>query len=148
MKQEIKNLELKIKNSEEKKPVKIATGSGKEGHSKKSVEVRALYVKISFQKLNLMAKVVRRRSLAEVRRVLTFSKTKAGYIILKLLKSAEAAAVQRGLDPKKLYLSKLLTQQGPSLKRSQPVSRGSSHPIAKKSSHLILELKQKYGTKS
>ncbi len=148
MKQEIKNLGLKIKNSDEEAAVKIAAVSEKKLSPKRSIEVKACYVKISFQKLNLVAKVVRRRSLVEAKRVLTFSKTKAGYIILKLLKSAEAAAAQQGLDPKNLYLTKLLTQQGPSLKRGQPVSRGSSHPIAKKSAHLILELEEKYGTKN
>lgn len=114
----------------------------------KSVEVKARYIKISFQKLNLMAKVVRDCPLAEAERTLTFSKTKAGKITLQLLKSAKAAAVQKGLDLKKLYLTKLLTQQGPSLKRGQPVSRGSSHPIAKKSAHLILKLEELYGTKN
>jgi len=115
----------------------------------KLVTVRLNYARISAQKLNLAAKVLRKKSLASGEQFTSFSKTKASRVIGKLLKSGRAAAGLAGLDVKKLYITQLLTNQGPSLKRGRAVSRGMSHPIRKKMSHIVVTLKeQNYGTKS
>lgn len=108
----------------------------------KSVTVRLNGVRISAQKLNLMAKVLRGRDLAEGLRITAFAKTKAARIIRKLLMSGRASALLLGLAEKKLTIFSLLTNQGPSLKRGRPVARGTYHPIIKKSAHLVLTLKE------
>jgi len=117
--------------------------------AKKSVTVKLSYVRISAQKLNLAAKVLRSQSLSFGEQFTTFSKTKAARIIGKLLKSGKAAAGQQGLDTKKLFIVRLLTNQGPSLKRGRPVARGTYHPIIRKMAHVVLTLEEKdYGSKS
>lgn len=132
----------KIQNS-------IRQPADKNQNSSKSVTVKLSYARISAQKLNLAAKVLRQKSLAFGEQFTAFSKTKAAKIIGKLLRSGKASAGLAGLDTKKLYISQLLTNQGPSLKRGRAVSRGTSHPILKKMSHLVITLEEKnYGTES
>ncbi len=115
----------------------------------KAVTVKLSYARISAQKLNLAAKVLRSQSLSYGEKFTTFSKTKAARIIGKLLKSGKAAAGLKGLDTKNLFISQLLTNQGPSLKRGRPVARGTYHPIIKKMAHVVLTLEEKdYGSKS
>lgn len=112
-----------------------------------SVVVKARYLKISAQKLNLVTKIVRGKSLSQAEAILKFSKLKAARLVFKLLASAKAAARDRGLALKEFFVLEISAGQGPSLKRGHPVSRGSWHPIRKKTAHLILKLGN-YGTKS
>lgn len=128
-----------IQNSE----IKNQNGGGK------TVTVKLSYAHISAQKLNLAAKVLRSQSLYAGEQFTKFSKTKAAKILGKLLKSAKSAAVAAGLESKNLFITRLLTNQGPSLKRGKPVARGSYHPIRKKMAHVTLTLEEKdYGAKS
>jgi large subunit ribosomal protein L22 len=139
---------------ENKRSLKVSAGdrsvsAAKNRNNKKFVTVRLRYARISAQKLNLAAKVLRAQSLQFGEKFTNFSKTKAAKIIGKLLKSGKAAAGLKGLDTKKMFISQLLTDQGPSLKRGRPVARGSYHPIIKKMAHITLTLKEKdYGAKS
>lgn len=114
----------------------------------KSVTVRARFLKISPTKLNLVAKMVRRRSLPSSLSYASFSQTKAAKLLTKLLKSGQAVAEAKGLNKDKLFVSQLLVGSGPSLKRGRPVARGSYHPIRKRTSHLVLTLQEIYGSKS
>ncbi|MCL5003793.1 MAG: 50S ribosomal protein L22 [Patescibacteria group bacterium] len=113
-----------------------------QNHEGKVVTVRARYLRISAQKLNLLAKILRRQSLTQAMRMTRFSSVKAARLIGKLLKSGETAAREKGLEVENLYVTSLLVGQGPSLKRGRPVARGSYHPIRKKTAHLVLELKE------
>lgn len=127
-------------------PLRGRSESQKDG---KAVTVKLSYAKISAQKLNLAAKVLRSQSLSFGEKFTLFSKTKAARIIGNLLKSGKAAAGFKGLDAKKLFISRLLTNQGPSLKRGRAAARGTHHPIMKKTAHIVLTLEEKdYGSES
>jgi large subunit ribosomal protein L22 len=41
-----------------------------------------------------------------------------------------------------LYVSEVFGDEGPKLKRSRPVSRGSAHPVWKRTSHITLTLNE------
>lgn len=109
---------------------------------KKTVTVKARYLRISSRKLNLISKLLRRKSLDFCEKFLPFSKPKAAKLLLKLVRSGKAAATDHGLDPRRLFVSRLLVGQGPSLKRGRPVARGIFHPIRKKTAHLTLTLQE------
>ncbi len=100
------------------------------------------YLRISSQKVNLVVREIRGFSLEVAKNKLKVMTKKAASILLKTLKSAEnnAKGLQMNID--KLYISRIEVGQGPSLKRGQPVSRGSSHPIIKRTTHVLLELKE------
>jgi len=104
--------------------------------------VRARYLRISAQKLNLIAKVIRGEHLESAITKVAFLPNKGAKLIGKLLKSGRAAALEKGLKVSSLSVDKLLVGQGPSLKRGRPVARGSYHQIRKKMSHLVLVLKE------
>jgi large subunit ribosomal protein L22 len=64
----------------------------------------------------------------------------------KLLKSAVANAQENGgLAAEHLYVSNVLVDQGPSLKRIKPRARGRAYRILKRSCHLTVEVDLKPG---
>lgn len=128
---------------------KSQTTNNKSQKEVKSVTVRLNGVRISAQKLNLTAKILRGKDLTQARLITQFAKTKASEILNKVLKSAQAAATSKGMEAKKLFVKTLLANQGPSLKRGRAVSRGTYHAIRKKSAHVLLTLEEvDYGTKN
>lgn len=114
----------------------------------RSVVVRTRYLRISAQKLNLVAKVLRRRRLAEAEGILASSSQKAAAMMGGILASAKAAAKEKGLGLRDLVLATVIVEQGPSFKRARPVARGTSHPIRKKTAHVRLTLEENYGAES
>ena len=68
---------------------------------------------------------------------------KAGYHLLKLLKSAVANAQNKGLDPVNMgnvYISKLVANSGPVLKRFRSAPFGRAVQVLKRTSHIEVEL--------
>lgn len=127
---------LKKISEDKKNEVKIAQASTK-------------YLRISPQKLNGVARRVRRLPLVEAENVLRFMTKKGAGLLLKVLKSAAANATSKSMSKEKLAVHRIEIGQGPFLKRGRPVSRGSSHPILKKTSHVLIELKEEAnGSKS
>lgn len=60
---------------------------------------------------------------------------------MEAIKSASANAVQNFKQQQKdLYISKIIINEGATLKRHRPVSRGRTHPIRKRTSHITVEL--------
>ena len=60
---------------------------------------------------------------------------------MKLLKQAIANAKHNfQLDESNLYISKILVDEGPKLKRQMPRARGIAYEIQKRTSHIILVL--------
>lgn len=114
---------------------------------KDGVRVELNGVRISPRKLNLIAKLARGRSLIQAQSLLKVSPQKGAKILFKLIKSGGAAAKERGFKEETLFLSRLLVNQGRTLKRSRPVARGSSHPILKRTGRVVLFLTE-YGSES
>ena len=98
------------------------------------------YLRIAPRKVRLVADLIRGKSVEEAETILNFTQKKAALPILKLLKQGIANAKNLGLDEKKLYISKILVDEGPKLKRVFPRARGRADIIQKKTSHITLVL--------
>ncbi len=107
------------------------------------MEVKAILnnLRTAPRKVRLVADLVRNKSVSQARSLLEFTPQKSSGIILKLLNSAIASAVNdfkhTGDD---LYISKITVDEGPTLKRWHPMSRGRAYPIMKRTSHITLVL--------
>lgn len=97
--------------------------------------------RISPRKARLVADLIRYKSATQAIVILKHIHKKASEIILKLLNSAIANATNNaGLDATKLYVTTILVNDGPTLKRFQPHSRGRAYAILKRTSHFFIEL--------
>ena len=106
-----------------------------------SVQVKTRYVRIAPRKLRVVANVVNTMPVGEAMTMLQFMSKRGAKIVLKTLKSAVAAAENKGtLAMDKVYISKITVDQGPALKRWVPRARGMASPIKKYLSHLTVEL--------
>ncbi|MFH1269587.1 MAG: 50S ribosomal protein L22 [Candidatus Omnitrophota bacterium] len=65
--------------------------------------------------------------------------------LLKILKQATANAKVKGFEPGKLYISRLVCDEGPRWKRFKAAAFGRAAPIKKRTSHISIELDIKPG---
>jgi len=99
------------------------------------------YLRIAPRKVRLVADLIRGKSVVEARAILSTVIKKPTQSLLKLLNQAVANAQQNlQIEPANLYISKIIVNQGPKLKRWRPRSRGQAYEIQKKSSHITLVL--------
>lgn len=99
------------------------------------------YLRISPKKVNLVADLVRGKKADEAINFLRFTPKKSAKPLMEAVKSAVANAQQNFKQQRKdLYVSKIIVNEGSTLKRHRPVSRGRSHPILKRTSHITVEL--------
>ena len=97
--------------------------------------------RISPKKVNVVAALVRGKSVAEALTQLKFVPKRSAPVLAKLIASAAANAENNfKQDREKLVISKILVNAGMTLKRGQPVSRGRWHPILKRTSRVTVEL--------
>ncbi len=107
------------------------------------------YLRIAPRKLRLVADMIRRKKVDQARTILRFTIKKGAKPLLKLLESAVANAKNNlQMDDKDLYISRLLVNEGPKLKRLMPRARGQGFPIKKRTSHIFLELESLDGSKT
>ncbi len=87
--------------------------------------------------------LIRNKKVVEARAILEFTVKRSAEPILKLLNSAVASALHDfQLEESNLYISKIMVDEGPKLKRSHPMSRGRAYPIVKRTSHITLILSE------
>ena len=97
--------------------------------------------RISPQKANLVAALVRNKKAQEAVNILRFTTKKAALILKKLIESAMANAENNFKQNKEdLRIKSIVVTQGPMYKRRITVSRGRAHPILKKTSNIRVEL--------
>ena len=102
---------------------------------------RANYVRISPRKVRYVIDLIRAKSVSQAQAVLSGSPRRAGEIIRKLLNQAlDAAKKNSQIDAKNLFISKVLADGGPTMKRHRAMSMGRAGVIRKRTSHLYLEL--------
>jgi large subunit ribosomal protein L22 len=109
-------------------------------------EVYAKHMKatISSKKVAPVMDLVRGKALEEAKLILTFDRTKAAKMILKVLKSAEANAINNNkLEAKSLFLSELWVSGGPVTKSGQFIAKGRFNPLLKRTSHIYVGLSQR-----
>lgn len=98
-------------------------------------------LRISPKKANLVAALVRRKKALEAIDILKFTPKRTAIVLKKLIESAVANAENNFKQNKDmLEIKEIIVTEGPTYKRSMPVSRGRQHPILKRSSHITVKL--------
>ncbi|MDX9970667.1 MAG: 50S ribosomal protein L22 [Candidatus Gracilibacteria bacterium] len=93
------------------------------------------------KKVNLVACLVRKMPVTKALDTLKFTPKKSAPVLKKLIESATANAENNFKQTKdSLYIKEILVSEGPTLKRSVPISRGRVHPILKRTSNIIVRL--------
>lgn len=102
------------------------------------------YARIAPSKVKIVLDLIKGKSLDEAYAIVRFTPKAASELIFKLLKSAEANAVNNfELDREKLYVADCFANQGPVLKRMRAAARGRGSRINKKTSHITVVLKER-----
>ncbi|MDO5144378.1 MAG: 50S ribosomal protein L22 [bacterium] len=110
----------------------------------KRPQAHAKYVRISSRKVKIVIDLIRGKSVDEAKAILTFTPKAAAPVVLKVLNSAVANAVNnQELNAKDLYVAEVYANPGPTLKRYVARSRGSASPMLKRTSHISVVLDQK-----
>jgi large subunit ribosomal protein L22 len=104
----------------------------------------AKYVRVAQRKINVVVDLIKGKPIDEAYAILKYTPKAASPILEKLLKSAEANAVNNNnLSRDALYVADCYANQGPVLKRIIPRARGSASRIYKRTSHITVVLKEK-----
>jgi large subunit ribosomal protein L22 len=107
------------------------------------MEARAVgkYIRISPQKIRLVADVVRGMDVDKAITTLKFMPKKGAKILRQVIESALANATQDDqVDVDNLFVKKIAIDGGPSLKRIRPRAMGRATKIIKRTSHIIVVL--------
>lgn len=109
-----------------------------------AITVKLRQLKIAARKVRLAADLIRYKPAVEAEAILNFTAKKSSAPLLKLLRSALAAAKNTyRADPKDFYIAKITVDDGPMQKRVYPRSRGRADRIEKRTSHITLTLDKK-----
>ena len=104
----------------------------------------AKYIRISPSKVQVVLDLIRGKNYVEAVAVLKTASKAACEPVLKVLNSAAAnAEVNKGMNKDALYVAECFADQGPTLKRVQPVSRGRAYRILKRTSHITVILDER-----
>ncbi|HHW48502.1 MAG TPA: 50S ribosomal protein L22 [Clostridiaceae bacterium] len=139
---------LEIYNAKHRKNNKPALLTKKEkkvlGIGKDEGKAVLRYARISPRKVNIVLKLIKGKGLDEAYAIVRYTPKAASEIIYKLLKSAEANAVNNNdLDRDNLYVAEAFANQGPTLKRIRPRAQGRAYRIRKRTSHVTIVLKER-----
>jgi len=105
------------------------------------VKAKLSYLRISPRKVRLVADLIRGKKAKEAAALLSFTVKKAAKPMKKLLDSAIANAKNNfQAEEDTLYISKIMVDGAPMLKRWRARSRGRSMQIQKKASHITIIL--------
>lgn len=107
------------------------------------MEVTAVqkYVRISAQKVRLVADQIRGKAIAQALDILAFSPKKAGVLVKKTLESAIANAEHNeGVDIDELKVATIFVNEAPSLKRMQARAKGRGNRIVKRACHITVKV--------
>lgn len=99
------------------------------------------YVRMSPQKLRLVASIAKQMEPEEAVSKLPFLKKRAKEPIIKVIKTALANGKAQGISPDQLEFEEIQINEGPRLKRGRAVSRGRWHPYQRRMSHIRIILK-------
>jgi len=102
--------------------------------------VKLNYLRIAPRKVRFITELIKGLPVNEAEAQLLMHRRRPSQPILKLLRSAVAAAKNAKLSVDSLQIESIRVDQGPMLKRSLPRARGMATPLQKKMSHVTLTL--------
>ena len=134
-KQTPKNANKRVLTKRERKVL----GSGRDqGHA------TLKHLRMNAFKVNALIRLVVGKPLEEAYAILQYTPHGAAQPLTKLLKSAEANAVNNnGMNAENLYVAELQAMQGPTLKRIRARARGQASWIRKRTCHVEVVLKER-----
>jgi len=101
------------------------------------VIAKAKYIRRTPRKARLIADAVRGMPVAEALAFLEFSPRHAALDVAKVIKSAAANAEHNfNLNREDLVVKALMVDEGPTMKRIRPVSRGMAHQFFHRTCHI------------
>ena len=100
----------------------------------------AKYIRISPTKVRPVLALVKGANAKASLVKLELTNKKAAQLVHKVLKSAMANAKGKGYEEEGLFISKIIANPGPTLKRYRAASFGRATLIRKKTSHILVEL--------
>ena len=104
----------------------------------------AKYIRISPSKVHVVLDLIRGKNYTDAVAILKTTQKAASEPVLKCLNSAAAnAEVNLGMSKDTLFVAECFADQGPTLKRMQPVSRGRGYRILKRTSHITVILDER-----
>ncbi len=111
-----------------------------------STEAKAIakYIRIAPRKVRIVIDLIRGKNVGEAFAILKHTPKVASEVVEKVLKSAVANAEHNyDMNSDKLYVAAVYADQGPTLKRIHPRSRGQAFKILKRSSHVTVVVKER-----
>lgn len=113
------------------------------------VTAKLKHFRMSARKIRLVADLIRGLDVEQAASQLKFLGKRAARPVLKLLNSAVANAENDfKLQKNNLYISAIMVDSGPTLKRWLPRAHGRATPIRKRTSHITIILDEKELTKA
>ena len=106
----------------------------------------ARHIRMSPYKVRRALTLIRGKSVNEAAAILEFATIVSAEPVKKVLLSAAANAEHNyGMDMGDIIVAEAYADQGPTLKRMNPVSKGRAHAILKRTSHItvVLDVKSK-----
>ena len=104
----------------------------------------AKYVRVAPRKVRVVMDLIRGKNIGEALAILKFTPKVGADVIEKVLKSAVANAEHNfDMNVDKLYVASAFVDQGPTLKRIHPRSRGQAFKILKRTSHVTGVVKER-----
>ena len=101
-------------------------------------------VRIAPRKARVVMDIIRGKSVADAFAILKFTPKVGAEIIEKVLKSAVANAENHfDMNVDNLYVSTCFVDQGPTMKRIHPRSRGQAFKILKRTSHITVAVEER-----
>jgi len=110
------------------------------------MEARAVahYIRVSPLKARQVADLVRGKAIKEALGILRYTNKKSAPLINKVLKSAVANAEHNfDMDSDALYVSAIMIDEGPTLKRMKPRAYGRADVMRHRTSHITVVLKER-----
>ena len=105
------------------------------------VNASAKYIRISPQKVRLVADLIRGRAVSDALGILEYTPKSACHPIAKLINSAVANANDKGdIDIDTLFVKRIFVDQGPTLKRFRARAMGRGTRILKRTCHISVIL--------
>ena len=101
----------------------------------------ARYIRMSPYKVRRALSLIRGKGVNEAAAILEYADIISAEPVRKVLLSAAANAEHNyGMDRDDLIVAEAYADQGPTLKRMNPVSKGRGHSILKRTSHITVIL--------
>jgi len=132
-----KSNKVELLTKKEKKSLGIGKDEGRAVHK---------HARLSARKAKIVLDLIKDKNLNEAYGILQYTPRGAAEVLIKLLKSAEANAVNNNeLNKDDLYVALGYANQGPTMKRTMPRAQGRANKIRKRTSHITVVLKERTG---